>query len=397
MMLWAIAGYRENPKYLDPRDPTYHDKRNKITSLLHEILSDPHLLESANEIAFLKTFLPAYQTHCFENTDIPSLNATLDQLAAQHNTPPLYRWLNRSDPSYSDPFIRNILVHYWVSAERLFGKYINAPKTYPGVRDTKPTRNPNPANSETTTTQPKPTPQNPLPVPSPPVSPPVTSKPIRPPPGFQSLPDPPTNPLPNPPANPPPNPPANPFPYPPPNPTSFPGPQSNPITATNFPAPLNPPPTQFQPLQDTPQACSVPLNTAVPISPSVPQTFMPGSPFSTIQFGDLLLPYTIANFAVPPASITYTQAGQVARTVNPPSTSYPSVRPVWLHEIHRFDYTHNLVIVSRETNATDNGDLLSVTQIIPLKLYYSTYRPDPLALITRVTLQPPAGRPYIPP
>lgn len=125
---------------------------------------------------------------------------------------------------------------------------------------------------------------------------------------------------------------------------------------------------------------------------------MPGSPFTPIQFGDQVLPYTIANLAVPPAPTVPIPAGQVARTVNPPSTVYPPNRPLWLHEIHRFYYTHNIVIVTTETNASDNGDLLSVTQLIPLELYYGTYRPDlALALITRVTVQPPASRPYLPP
>lgn len=387
IMLWAIAAYRENPKYLDPRDPDYEDKRNKIISLLHEILSDPYLQQSAQSFSYLGKYLPAYRTHCFQDTNLTSLNATLNKIKDDEGIPPLYPWLNRADPTlYTDPIIQHTLVNYWATAERLFGKYLNPPPKFPGVRDTKPNHNPPPNQPTSSTHQSRSALANQPSAPQAATTPP-TSKPA-----FRSSarPYPPSNPSPNPPATLPPNPALNPNPSP--APPTDPSLGANPQLRPTLPPTT---PTTQLPTQDVPMEQAAPLNTAVPIAPT--QFFTPNSPFSPIQWGDLVLPYTIANLVVPPTTVVPIQAGQVARTVNPPSTSYPPFRPTWLHEIHRFDYTHNLVIVTRETNATDNGDMISVTQLIPLELYYSTYRPDPVALVTRVTVQPPNARPYLPP
>jgi hypothetical protein len=236
MMLWAVAGYRKNPKYLDPQDPSYSDKRNRINNLLHKFFSDPHLQDSANSFSYLRFYLPTYQTHCFENTNIPSLNETIDQISTQQNIPPVSKWLNRSDPNYTDPQFRDALINYWVSAERLFGKFINPPSKFPSVRDTKPSRNPN-----------LPNPENIPPPPPRPASwniaashpacelsnPPDPSR-VQPTSKPTSKPDtkPLANPIPNPPANSLPNPPTNSLPNPPLNPAIFPGPQSDPA---NFP------------------------------------------------------------------------------------------------------------------------------------------------------------------
>lgn len=410
MLLWAVANYRDNPKYLNPQDPMFADRRKRINDLLHEILADPHLRDSVRTNMFLEVYLPAYETHCFEQTSVTSLNQTLTQISETKNHLPLHRWLNRSDPVYDNPELREALVQYWARAERIFSRFLNPPAKFPGVINTKPDRDPKPSGDEAgpSSAAPKPTPQlnNPQPTPSRPTS----SNSLRPPPGF--------NPIPNQPPNQPviSNPPHNMADNPTltqntsqPTPTVVPVTPINPAVAPSDTPSSLPAASAANPVQSTIQVSpTIPTNPTQPILPVIqtnptgpsntnPPALPALSPFTPVSFANYLLPYSVTYLATIPPTVIPVQFGHVVRFVGTtPTTSQAGFQPVWLHELHRFDYTNNMVLVTRESNATDTGDMVSTTIPISLETYYTTYRPDPAALVTRVTVQPPLSQPYLP-
>jgi hypothetical protein len=438
VLLWTIRMCRENPKYIPPGSQAER-KREEISQILRNILENFKYFSRAVVInEYLTLYLPVYQDHLFSHSRIQDLYHDLRKTFKQAymQNPQVNScnvWLFRPDPLYDknsveESGIGNTLLSFWSDAEQAFGKFMNPPDNFPGIRITKPQARMPGFNQQSSL--------NPLPLPSPTHPLHGTAKPwsnqpnqaptqrlLKPNPEPMSL-D--ANPIQQPsvgPQN------LRPTTHPAGTPMDY---QMNPAA---FQTTLNPSgnpampvaPPQAMPVQThsnmNPMGNSIPLNplqsvsnpTSIsnpaentapaappnPPNPSPVGTQNPGDPFQPVSIANQVFSAAIESAVTLHTNVAQTYSGQVVERIPfgiemqlgfPQSTQNP-----WLLEIHRINFKQNQAIVTRESISFTTGDLSSVIHYFPLNHYYQFYRAHPDAIVTTITIQPPGNLPYRPP